>query len=123
MIQSPKTKDQILSLKANGFDIFLGLDASSNEHLVGDHRRTHPDCLWFHAVGCVGPHLVLCIDGVEPDEESINEAAILSAHHSQHNSQRKIKLIRMARLKHVVKAPGGKVGAWSAQTFLIRQVA
>lgn len=107
-------RERIVSFKANGFDVYLGLDAASNESLVLHHRRKHPDCLWFHAVGGVGPHLVMCVDGVEPDEESINAVVFMAAERSHSKSNLPVTLVRMARLKNVSKPLSGREGSWMA---------
>lgn len=43
-----------------GYTIYVGRNALSNEALVADHKKSHPKCLWFHAFGQKGPHVVLC---------------------------------------------------------------
>lgn len=44
-----------------GYTIYVGRNARSNEALIIDHKRTHPKCLWLHAFGQTGPHVVLCM--------------------------------------------------------------
>lgn len=46
-----------------GYTIYVGRNALSNEALVADHKKNHPKCLWFHAFGQKGPHVVLCLRG------------------------------------------------------------
>jgi len=43
-----------------GYLIYVGRNATSNEALVTDHKKEHPKCVWLHAVGQKGPHVVLC---------------------------------------------------------------
>lgn len=116
-----KTFERILVLKADGFDLTIGLNCRANEVMVKKHQELHPECLWFHAVGVSGPHAVLCLEGIEPGEACIKAAVSLVAERSFKESFTD-RYVRMGRLKHVVKPQSGKEGSWMALPFMIHKV-
>lgn len=54
-------RQRITVYDLEGYTIYVGRNALSNEALVSDHKKNHPKCLWLHAFGQKGPHVVLCL--------------------------------------------------------------
>jgi len=66
-------------LSSAGLEILVGQDDESNDYLT--FRVGHANDVWFHVSGTPGSHVILrCGDTkVEPDKESLQEAAALAS--------------------------------------------
>lgn len=108
-----------MTVQVSGYSIQVGKNAFSNESLVGDHKRDHPKCLWFHALGAGGSHVVLCIEGKdEPGNEVLKRAAKLALEYSR---TRGIS-VRVARLSNLEKPTEAGPGVWHARHFVVQDV-
>ncbi len=65
---------------SEGFDIFCGKHNLGNDYLLRKIARGND--LWFHAQGLPGSHVVLRIEGKQPEFVSILEAATIAAYYS-----------------------------------------
>ena len=92
----------------NGFMVYVGQNALSNERIVRDHE--HKSCVWLHALGCRGSHVVLCSAGVHPTftDEAIRFAAELALRFSRSKG----KAVMYSRLENVVKPLNGGIGVF-----------
>lgn len=104
----PKKDDEnIMTFQKEGYLIFVGLNAFSNEKLVADHG--HNECLWMHALAARGGHVILCLKNKpDPSEDVIQYAAKIALK----NSHSEARTVCVAILKDVHKPEGGGVGVW-----------
>ena len=106
--ESPKKDNQkILNFQNGGYVIHVGLNAFSNEHLVGDHP--HRDCFWLHAMAARGSHVVLCVHNrPEPPDVVIQYAAGIALRFSKSEA----KTVSIALLKDLFKPEDVSIGVW-----------
>jgi predicted ribosome quality control (RQC) complex YloA/Tae2 family protein len=104
-----KDDKNILAFEFNGFMIFVGRNALSNERVVKHHP--HKECVWFHALGAKGSHVILCHSG--SDESDFSDAAIRrAAELALKFSRSQARSVLYARLENVAKPPTGGVGVF-----------
>lgn len=102
-----------------GFHVFVGMNALSNEKLITEHE--HKGCLWFHALGASGAHVILCSssgDGSNFHISSKRYAASLALKFSDRSS----KIISVAPLEDVYKPQSSRAGVfrtWRQETITI----
>lgn len=109
-----KDREKIKRYSFKGFRILVGLNALSNETIVSKHD--HPRCLWFHAWGASGAHVILCLGfdkGVttspnEVDMSAKRYAASLAVKFSDRSS----KQVSFSPLEDVYKPQGSRVGVF-----------
>ena len=80
-LESAKKFPNIQKKEINGFEVLIGKDAQSNDHLTFNIARKED--LWFHVSGVPGSHVVLRISGSLPDERTILEVAKIAAKNSK----------------------------------------
>ena len=107
---------------STGLDILVGQDDASNDHLT--FRVGHTSDIWFHVSGTPGSHVVLrCGETkVQPDKESLHEAAALAAWFSKMRTGGKVA-VSSCFVKQVGKLRGmksGKVTIKNAKKLLVR---
>lgn len=96
-----------------GYTIYVGRNALSNEALVADHKRSHPKCLWFHAYGQKGPHVVLCVYGVNLDGAPVDPMVVrCAASKAIKFSNGASKKVVFAPLEDVYKPEKGQQGIY-----------
>ena len=81
-----------------GYSIYVGRNARSNEALVSEHKASHPHCLWFHALGQKGPHVILCVENAAKENDVVDPMVLRCA------AQKALKFTN-ASTKKVVYAP------------------
>lgn len=93
----------------NGLEIWVGMDDRSNDRL--SLKEAHPNDLWFHVNGFPGSHVLLrCGEAeIEPDKESIRQAAALAAYFSKMRNAGMVS-VHYCRAKDVHKPRGAKPG-------------
>ena len=85
----------------------MGRSNRQNDKLTGkDAMKTD---IWFHTQKIHGSHVILCTEGREPDEQSLQEAASLAAYYSQGREGGKVP-VDYTPVKFVKKPAGGKPG-------------
>lgn len=102
-----------------GFHVYVGMNALSNEKLINEHE--HRNCMWLHALGASGAHVILCNEGaeVEFDTSVKRYAASLALKFSDRSS----KKISIAPLEDVYKPQNSKSGVfrtWRQETITIQ---
>lgn len=107
--QSKKKKKQTMQIQAytstDGDTILVGKNNKQNDYLTNKQAKKHH--LWFHTKDIPGSHVVILSD--EPSEETIKEAAILSAYFSKAGSSAQVP-VDYTEIKHVHKPSGAKPG-------------
>ena len=65
--------------------------------------------LWLHTQKIHGAHVILCTGGEEPDEQSLQEAAMIAAWYSQAQESSKVP-VDYTPVKNVKKPSGARPG-------------
>lgn len=105
-----KDDDKIITLQKDGFIISIGANALSNEKVVSSHE--HKDCLWFHAWGARGGHVILCNGEMrEFTDEVILFAAQLALKHSRSN----LSAVSYAKVGDLYKPDGAQTGVFKTR--------
>lgn len=103
-----KDENHIQEFKFLGYPIYVGRNAYSNENLVKNHP--HRTCFWLHAHRSKGPHVVLCVDGLEaPNEIILRRAASLAVFITTGNEHPEVSV---APLADVYKPQENPIGVW-----------
>lgn len=97
-----------------GYSIYVGRNARSNEALVSEHKRDHPHCLWFHALGQKGPHVVLCVENVNKPQDAPVDPMVLrcAAAKALKFTNATTKKVVYAPLEDVYKPEKGQQGIY-----------
>ncbi|WP_436937930.1 Rqc2 family fibronectin-binding protein [Staphylococcus xylosus] len=107
--QSKKKKKQTMQIQAytstDGDTILVGKNNKQNDYLTNKQAKKHH--LWFHTKDIPGSHVVILSD--KPSEETIKEAAMLSAYFSKAGSSAQVP-VDYTEIKHVHKPSGAKPG-------------
>ncbi len=90
-----------------GVDILVGRNNYQNDELTT--KRAAKEHIWLHSKDIAGSHVIITRSFAEIDEQTIVEAAIIAAYHSdaRHSSQVPIDF---TEVKHVKKPKGAKPG-------------
>ncbi len=90
-----------------GLRILVGRNNRQNDRLTA--KLAGPRDIWLHTQKIHGSHVILCTDGIEPDETSIFEAAVLAAYFSQGRESSKVA-VDYTPARYVKKPSGAKPG-------------
>lgn len=80
-LESKSNKPNIKRHDIDGFVVFQGRDAESNDHLT--FELSSDDDYWFHAKGVPGSHILLKVKDKLPTESTIRKCAELAAKNSK----------------------------------------
>lgn len=92
----------------SGFTILAGRNNAQNDLLTLKLARR--DDVWLHTQKIHGAHVIICCNGAEPDEETLNEAAAIAKRYSQAREGGKTP-VDYTKVKYVKKPPGSLPGA------------
>lgn len=101
-LEKPKIKKHDI----DGFVVFQGKDAVSNEHLTLE--VANEDDIWMHAKGVKGSHVLIKIKDKIPTETTIKRVAIIAAKNSK-STEDMVKVV-YCKKKYVTKEPGMNTG-------------
>ena len=90
-----------------GLRVLVGRNNRQNDRLTlkdADRRD-----LWLHTQKIHGAHVILCTGGAEPDEQSLQEAAMIAAWYSQAQESSKVP-VDYTPVKNVKKPSGARPG-------------
>lgn len=90
-----------------GLRILVGRNNRQNDRLTAKDAEKWD--LWLHTQKIHGSHVILCTGGVEPDEQSLLEAASLAAYFSQAQDSTKVP-VDYTPVKFVKKPAGARPG-------------
>lgn len=94
-----------------GYSIYVGRNAVSNEALVREHKDNHPACLWFHAFAHKGPHVILCT--INHQDKVVDPALLrIAAAKALKFTKAITKKVVYAPLEDVYKPEKGQQGIW-----------
>jgi len=99
-------KDKFPDIKTSeidGFVVFMGRDAKSNDHLT--FNVANDEDIWMHAKGVPGSHVVIRVRENLPTEEVIKKAAELAKKNSRAKDSESATVVYCQR-KFVKKDPG-----------------
>ncbi len=94
-------------ISKTGFTILVGKNNRQNDMLTLNTAQKRD--LWFHAKNVPGSHVILVLDGKEPTEESILEAAYYAALNSKAKNSSVVP-VDYTPVKFVKKPSGAKPG-------------
>ncbi len=108
------------SLELNGYQIWIGKNAKSNDKLV---QFSHKEDIWMHARGVPGSHLVIRManDKGMPPKDVIEKAASYAAFNSKAKGSDLVPVI-VAKRKYVRKPKGAAPGAVLVQKEVVELV-
>ena len=89
-----------------GLRILVGRSNVQNDKLTKDAFKWD---IWLHTQKIHGSHVILCTEGETPDEQSLQEAAILAAYFSQ-GRESNLVAVDYTAVKHVKKPTGARPG-------------
>lgn len=97
------------SLEINGFQIWIGKNAKSNDKLI---QFSHKEDIWMHARGVPGSHLIIRMGNYKgmPPKEVLIQAASYAAYNSKAKGSELVPVI-VSKRKYVRKPKGAAPGA------------
>lgn len=103
----PQALPPIEYTTSDGFRVLVGRNNKQNDKLtLKTARKTD---LWFHTKDIHGSHTILVLDGKEPTDTAITEAAQIAAYHSKAQQSNNVP-VDYTLVKHVNKPTGAKPG-------------
>ena len=87
----------------SGKTVLVGRNNRENDWLT--LKRAASSDMWFHTKDIPGSHTVLLLDGAEPSEEELFEAAAIAAYHSKGRDSENVP-VDYTKIRYV-KKPGG----------------
>lgn len=93
--------------QSGGFTVLVGRNNIENDRLT--FKTANKSDLWFHVKNFPGSHTVMLLDGAEPSEHDIEEAAIIAAQNSSVAGETKVA-VDYTQIKNVKKPSGAKPG-------------
>ena len=97
-----------------GLRILVGRSNQQNDRLTG--KMAGPRDIWLHTQKIHGSHVILCTEGTEPDDKSVEEAAVLAAYYSQGRDGGKVP-VDYTPIRYVKKPAGAKPGMVTYTTY------
>jgi len=92
----------------DGWIVLAGKTDRDNDQL--SLKTAHPDDWWFHVRGMSGSHVLLRTQkGMEPDRQTLKQAAAIAAYHSKARSGGTVA-ISCTKARYVSKPRGAKPG-------------
>ncbi|MBQ2606507.1 MAG: NFACT family protein, partial [Oscillospiraceae bacterium] len=99
---------------SSGLRILVGRNNVQNDQLT--HKRADRRDIWLHTQKIHGSHVILCTGGLEPDEQSLHEAAALAAYFSQAKDSANVPVDYTA-VRFVKKPAGARPGMAIYETY------
>lgn len=103
--QKPKKPSPEVYLSTSGIPISVGKNNKQNDYLT--FKIAARDHVWLHTKDIPGSHVV--IHDADPDEQTVEEAAILSAYFSKARGSSSVP-VDFTEIRHVKKPNGAKPG-------------
>ncbi|MDO4545141.1 MAG: NFACT RNA binding domain-containing protein [Bacillota bacterium] len=100
----PKPYSYTLS---SGLKVMAGRNNEENDWLT--LKRASGADLWFHTKDITGTHVILFLEGGEPSEEDLFEAASIAAYHSKGADSENVP-VDYTKVRYVKKPSGAKPG-------------
>ncbi len=97
----------IVLKSSDGYDILVGKNNRQNDIITLKTARAHD--IWFHVKDAPGSHVVLIVEGEEPPNKSLEEAAIAAAYYSSQSKTAKTP-VDLTKIRFVKKPSGAMPG-------------
>jgi len=91
---------------SSGLRILVGRNNAQNDQLTRDAFKSD---YWFHTQRIHGSHVILCTQGLQPDQLALTEAATLAAWFSQGRESGQVA-VDYTQIRHVKKPSGARPG-------------
>ena len=104
---SKKDKPKVTKIQINGYDVYIGKNNKQNDFIVSKLARDED--YWFHTRLCAGSHILLKVNGIEPDEATLFECCKLAREYSSASQPSKVGVI-YTRAKNLRKPPAAPLG-------------
>jgi len=105
--ESKKDKPNFKNYLIDGFVVYLGKDAESNDYVTLELGNDDED-IFLHAKGVPGSHVIIKVKDKIPSEEVIKKAATMAAKNSK-SKEDKVKVV-YCKKKFVKKEKGSAPG-------------
>jgi len=108
--KSAKKKGKALPFRYvtdDGFVVLAGRNNNENDDIT--FKQSQRNDLWFHTKDIHGAHVVLKVEGNEPTDNAIREAAAIAAFHSKGKDSDNVP-VDYTRIRYVKKPQGAKPG-------------
>ncbi|MCD7946879.1 MAG: NFACT family protein [Oscillospiraceae bacterium] len=105
--QKPVAGQPMEFRSSGGLAILVGKNNSQNDRLTT--KIAEKADLWFHTQKIHGSHVILRLNGAQPDAQSMTEAAILAAYYSQGREGNRVA-VDYTPVKFIKKPSGAKPG-------------
>lgn len=102
-----KFTPDINKVSVKGFDVYIGKNNKQNDYIIS--KLAKDDDYWFHTRTCAGSHVLLKVQGHEPDESVLFECAKLARQFSSAKQPSKVGVI-YTRRKYIKKPPAAPLG-------------
>ena len=91
----------------DGFVVLAGRNNNENDDIT--FKQSQRNDLWFHTKDIHGAHVVLKVEGKEPSDSAIRQAAAIAAYHSKGKDSDNVP-VDYTRIRFVKKPQGAKPG-------------
>lgn len=95
-----------------GFRVYAGKTDADNDQL--SLRFASPNDYWFHVKGMPGSHVILKVEDLTPDRDTIRQAAAIAAYHSKARAGGTVAVTKTLA-KYVTKPRGAERGTVQLQ--------
>lgn len=92
---------------SDGFEVFAGKNNLQNDLLT--LKTAFKSDIWFHTQKIHGSHVILVVDGREPTDQAMTEAAMIAAYHSKARHSSRVP-VDYTPVRQVKKPTGAKPG-------------
>ena len=103
----PRALDPIRYRASDGTPIYVGRNNRQNDLLT--MKTASKGDIWFHTQRIPGAHVILECAGETPSNETLTEAAIIAAYHSNARASAQVP-VDYTMVKNVKKPPGARPG-------------
>ena len=92
---------------STGFELLVGRNNTQNDKLT--LKTAAKNDIWLHTKNIHGAHAIIVTNGLQPDEQTIKEAAQIAAYHSKARESSQVP-VDYTLVKNVSKPSGAKPG-------------
>lgn len=105
--KKPAAMPPLKFMSSDGFEILVGRNNTQNDALT--LRTAERDDIWLHTLNIPGSHTIICANGREVPNSTIEQAAIIAAVHSKARMSGLVA-VDYTKVRYVSKPNGAKPG-------------
>ena len=105
--QKKQDKPIVEKVLIGNFEVYIGKNNKQNDYIVS--KLAKDDDFWFHTRLCAGSHVLLKVNGTEPNEEVLYECCKLARKYSSASQPSKVGVI-YTKAKYLKKPPASPLG-------------